>query len=115
MKLYIGKKDEIRIPLDDYYVDDDILGILYECFLTLFKERSIKELRLSTRAENMCMRNGLLTVGNVMDVKDTMRLSWCGLSTMKEIYECLVALGFQIEAWNPRNYYRDYNRGRRKI
>lgn len=109
MKLYIGKRDEVRVTLSDYYVDDEILNVLYKSFLKLLKQRDVRDLGLSVRAENMCLRNRLFKVGDVLDIKDAMRLSWCGLAIMKEIYENLNKLGFQVEAWNPKNYYKFYN------
>jgi len=114
MKLYIGKRDEVRVTLNDYYLNDDILNVLYKSFLKLLKERRVQELGLSIRAENTCLRNRLLKVGDLLDIKDAMKLSWCGLAVMKEVYENLNKLGFQVEAWNPKNYYKFYNERGRK-
>lgn len=68
-----------------------------------FKEKSIDELFLKTRASNVLKRKGVFTVGKVLDNFDNLEhFRNCGVDTAKEIKNALLQLWYESVDSNTR-------------
>jgi DNA-directed RNA polymerase alpha subunit len=95
---------------------DAILMALHKTFMLQLQKKPVGSLGLSVRALNVCHRNHVMVVGELLEMpyNKVILLRGGGPRVLEEIYEALRELGFQCEQWNPRNYRRGYDQGVRK-
>jgi DNA-directed RNA polymerase alpha subunit len=96
--------------------NDAILMALHKTFMLQLRKKPVGSLGLSVRALNVCHKNNIMLVGELLEIpyNKVILLRGGGPRVLEEIYELLRELGFQCEQWNPRNYRRGYDQGIRK-